>query len=49
MKDRVDRADLMAAVISRKSRREKTGNLTCLSKMETASRDVDRALTQGME
>jgi hypothetical protein len=38
----------MAAMFSRESRREKIGNLTCLSRMKTASRDVDRDLVQGM-
>ena len=49
MEHRLDRADLLSAVFSRGYSREKIGNLTCLSRMKTASRDVDRHLIQGME
>jgi hypothetical protein len=49
MEHRVDGLDLMAAVFSRESSREKIGNLTYLTSMETPSRDVERYLIQGME
>jgi hypothetical protein len=49
MEHRLDRADLLSAVFSRGYSREKIGNLTCLTSMETPCRDVERYLTQGME